>query len=152
MLNGKMSFDIQNVPARITYCNASTYSSPTFLMLFRGAKGLMQLKIDPSKKQIINKLLHETFPSLKCFDNEKLCVINPKTVANVHALIINGITIPFEGSINSRAHEHEGAMVEVYTKMKPDSFRSQLQTAFTNRLLRGHHGDFRAPAVAARQR
>jgi hypothetical protein len=66
--------------------------------------------------------LHETFPSLKCFDNEKLRVINPRTVTYIHALIINSISIVFEA---------EGAMVDVYSKMKPDSFTSQLQTVLT---------------------
>ena len=30
--------------------------------------------------------------------------------------------------MNTRALEHDGAMVEVYSKMKPDAFTSQLQT------------------------
>jgi hypothetical protein len=92
---------------------------------------MMQLKIDPSKNQTIKNLLHETFPSLKCFNNKKLCVMNPNIVAYFHALIINCITIPFKATINSLAHQHEDAMVEVYSKMKPDSFTSQLQTVLT---------------------
>ncbi len=87
----------------------------------------MNLKIDPSRNQTINNLLHETFPSIKCFNNEKLRVVNPKTVAYIHALIIDSISIVFDATINSRAHEHEGVMVEVYSKMKPDAFTLQLQ-------------------------
>ena len=83
---------------------------------------MMLLKIDPSKTQTITNLLHETFPAIKCLDNEQLPIMNPKTVAYIHALIIDCISITFEASINSRAHEHEGAMVAVYSKMKPDSF------------------------------
>ncbi len=37
----------------------------------------------------------------------------------------------FADSINSLALEHEGAMVDVYSKMKPDTFRLQLQTVLT---------------------
>ncbi len=33
--------------------------------------------------------------------------------------------------MNARAIEHEGAMVDVYSKMKPDSFTLQLQTIIT---------------------
>ena len=33
--------------------------------------------------------------------------------------------------MNTRALEHEGAMVEVYSKMKPDAFPSQLQNVLT---------------------
>ena len=92
---------------------------------------MLQFKIDPSRNQTINNLLHETFPSLKFLDNEKLRVINPRTVAYIHALIIDSIAIVFEASIDSQAHEHEGAMVDVYSKMNIDSFTSQLQTTLT---------------------
>jgi hypothetical protein len=100
---------------------------------------MLQLKIDPSKQQTIKNLLHETFPAIECYNNEKLHAINPKPelVAYIHALVINCILMAFEDSINSRALEHEGAMVDVYSKMKPDAFRLQLQTV----LLRGHQGD-----------
>jgi hypothetical protein len=33
--------------------------------------------------------------------------------------------------MNAQALEHEGAMVEVYSKMKPDTFTSQFQTVLT---------------------
>ena len=33
--------------------------------------------------------------------------------------------------MNTRALEHDGTMVEVYSKMKPDAFTSQLQTVLT---------------------
>ena len=44
---------------------------------------------------------------------------------------MNSTSIPFKDSINAQALEHENAMVDVYTKMKPDSFKSQLQAVLT---------------------
>jgi hypothetical protein len=48
---------------------------------------------------------------------------------------MNSISIPFEDSINTQALEHESAsriaMVDAYTKMKPDSFKSQRQAVLT---------------------
>jgi hypothetical protein len=44
---------------------------------------------------------------------------------------MNSISIPFEDSIDSQALEHESAMVDAYTKMNPDSFKSQLQAVLT---------------------
>ncbi len=44
---------------------------------------------------------------------------------------MNSISIPFEDSINAQALEHENTMVDVYTIMKPDSFKSQLQAVLT---------------------
>jgi hypothetical protein len=39
--------------------------------------------------------------------------------------------IPFENSINALALQWESAVVDVYTKMKPDSFKLQLQAVLT---------------------
>jgi hypothetical protein len=130
MLNGKQSFDIPNVPPEHVLVRFNVL----FAYLFEavsGGKGLMHLKIEPSKKQTICNLLQATFPAIKCYDFEELHVINPRIVAYIHALVIDSITTAFADSINSRALEHESAMVDVYSKMKPDGFRSQLQTVLT---------------------
>ena len=63
-----------------------------------GGKGMLNLKIDPSKQQTISNLLHETFPAIKCYGNEKLHVLNPNIIAYIHALVID---------VNSQALEHE---------------------------------------------
>ncbi len=57
--------------------------------------------------------------------------MNPKLVSYIHALVIDCISIVFKDSINTRALEPESVMVDAYTKMKPDSFQSQLQTILT---------------------
>ncbi len=46
---------------------------------------------------------------------------------------MDSILIPLEDSINAQAFQHESAMVDidVYTKMKPDSFKLQLQAVLT---------------------
>jgi hypothetical protein len=103
MLNGKTSFPIPNVPVDHKLVRFNVLFAYVFDAV-SGGKGMLNLKIDPSKQQTISNLLHETFPAIKCYDNEKLHVINPKTVAYIHALVIKCITIPFEASINSRAH------------------------------------------------
>ena len=94
MLNGKTSFDIPNVPEDHVLLRFNVLFTYVFDAVSSG-KGMMQLKIDPPKNQTIHNLLRETFPSLECFDNEKLCVINPKFVAYIHALVINSISILF---------------------------------------------------------
>jgi hypothetical protein len=130
MLNGKTSFPIPNVPEDHKLVRFNVLFAYVFDAV-SGAKGMLNLKIDPSKKQTISNLLHETFPAIKCFKNEKLHVINPKIIAYIHALIIDCISIPLSDSVNSRALEHEATMLEVYSKMTPDAFRTQLQTALT---------------------
>ena len=49
----------------------------------------------------------------------------------MNALIIDTILNPFGDNINAQALQHESTMVDVYTKMKPDSFKSQLQAVLT---------------------
>ncbi len=71
---------------------------------------MMQLKIKLSKNQTITSIMKVTFPATKCFDNEKLHLINHSTVAYIHALVFDSISILFEESINARALEHERAM------------------------------------------
>jgi len=132
MLNGKTSFDIPNVPADHVLLRFNVLFAYVFEAV-SGGKGMLQVKIDPSKNQTIYNLLHETFPTIECYDHEQLHVINPKLIAYIHALGIDCISMTFADSINSRALEHEGAMVDVYAKMMPDAFRvrSQLQTVLT---------------------
>ena len=130
ILNGKTSFDIPNVPPDHVLLLFNILFAFVFEVV-SGGKGMMLLKIDPSKTQTITNLLHETFPAIKCLHNEQLPILTPETVAYIHALIIDCISITFEDSINARALEHESAMVDAYTKMKPDSFKSQLQAVLT---------------------
>ncbi len=58
-------------------------------------------------------------------------MISPQTVAYIHALIIDSISISYEDSINVRQLQHESAVLDVYTKMTPDSFKTQLQAVPT---------------------
>ena len=105
MLNGKVSFYIPNVPPDCILLHFNVLFTYFFEAVSMG-KGMMNLKIEPSRNQTINNLLHKTFPSIKCFNNEKLCIVNPKTVAYIHALIIDSSSIVLDATLNSQAHEH----------------------------------------------
>ncbi len=48
-----------------------------------------------------------------------------KNIITPNALIIDPISIPFEDSIYAHEPQHQSAMVDVYTQMKPDSFKWQ---------------------------
>jgi hypothetical protein len=142
-VHAERSFETPNIPTDHVLLRFNVLFAYVFDAV-SGGKGMLQFKIDPSRNQTINNRLHETFLSLKCFDNETLRVINPRTVAYIHALIIDSIAIVFEASINSRAHEHEGAMVDVYSEMNSDSFTSQLQAT-----LRAYYEDIKGAQGAS---
>jgi hypothetical protein len=122
MLNGEPKFEILNVPEDAILLRYNELFSYFYEALSRG-KGMMQLQILPGKNQTIASVLHETFPVLKCFNNEKLALISPQTVAYIHALIIDSISIQFEETINALALEHESMMLDAYTEMETDSFK-----------------------------
>ena len=52
-------------------------------------------------------------------------------MAYIHALIIDCISLQSEDSINTRALQHERAMVHEYSKMKPEQFAKHLQSILT---------------------
>jgi len=129
MLDGKTVFEVPNVPetavlVRFNALFAYLYDAVT------NAKGMVNLRIDIARNQTIASVMNETFPEIKCFACEKLPVINPKLVAYIHALIIDCVSIPMDEHINALALQHEVSMW-VYSKMKPDSFRSQFQAVLT---------------------
>ncbi len=105
MLNGKKTIDISTVLADHKLLRFNILSTYVFDAV-SGDKGMLKLKIDPSKQQTIQNLMHETFPAIKCFDNEKLYVINPSLITYIHALVINCISMTFADRINSLALKH----------------------------------------------
>jgi hypothetical protein len=68
MINSRTLFDILNVLADATLLRYNILSAFVFEAVL-GGKGMMQLKIDPSKNQTITNLVLETFPAIKCFNN-----------------------------------------------------------------------------------
>ena len=90
----------------------------------------MQFQIHSAKNQTIARLLNENFPvlNLKRFDNEKLALISPQTVAYIDALIIDSISIGTKKSINALALDHKSSMLDAYdTEMPTDTSKLQLQ-------------------------
>ena len=141
MLNGKTRFTIQNIPEDAVLVRFN----PLFAYVYdavSGGKGMMQLKIDPAKTRTIANIAREHFPAIKCFDNEKLHLLNPRTIAYIHALMIDSISMLFEESINARALEHEKTMLDDYSSMNPDAFMSQLQAVLSTYFedIKGVHG------------
>ena len=130
MLNSTTKFEILNVPEEAILLRFNVLYAYVHEALSHG-KGLMLLKIMPGKNRTIASVLHETFLVLKCFDNKKLALISPKTVAYIHALMIDAISIQFKESINAQELDHESSILEAYTEMETNAFTSQLQAVLT---------------------
>ena len=105
MLDGKTQFIIPNIPGKAVLLRFNVLFAYLYDAV-SGGKGMMQLQVEPAKNQSIASVMHETFPTIKCFDNEKLHLLNPLIIAYIHALIIDSISILFKESINARALAH----------------------------------------------
>jgi hypothetical protein len=95
MLNGKTRFTVPNIPEDAVMLRFNPLFAYVFEAISRG-KGMLQLKIEPSKNRTIANIMREHFPAIKCFYNEKLHLLNPSTIAYIHALMIDSITILYE--------------------------------------------------------
>jgi hypothetical protein len=120
MLNYKTLFVIPNILENAVLLCSNVLVAYDFEAVSEG-KGMMQLKIEQSKNQTMSSIMHESFPAIKCFSNEKLHLLNLCTITYIHALDINSISILSKENINARAREHESTMFNVYSSMTPES-------------------------------
>ncbi len=96
MLNGKKSFDIPNVPPDHVLIRFNILFAYVFEAV-SGAKGIMQLKIDPSKHETINTLMHETFPAImtsRSFTSSTpslspTCILSSSTVSQLFSQTVS---------------------------------------------------------------
>ena len=94
----------------------------------------MNLQITQSKNKTVALLLSEKFPPLQITGaggSVQTTFVSVRTVAYIHALIIDCISLQSEDSINTRALQHERAMVYEYSKLKPEKFTKHLQSILT---------------------
>ena len=133
MLNGMTVFSIQNTPKDAQIVPFNVLFAYIYDAVVSG-KGMFNLQITPSKNKTVALLLTEKFPPLKTtgaggsVETAFVCV---KTVAYIHALVIDCISLQSEDSINTRALQHERAMVHEYSKLKPALFTKHLQSVLT---------------------
>ena len=133
MLNGTTVFSIPNIPKDAPIVPFNVLFAYIYDAVVSG-KGMFNLQITPSKNKTVALLLTEKFPPLKTTGaggSVETAFVSVKTVAYIHALIIDCISLQSEDSINTRALQHERAMVHEYSKLKPALFTLHLQSVLT---------------------
>ena len=133
MLNGTTVFYIPNIPKDAPIVPFNVLFAYIYDAVVSG-KGMFNLQITPSKNKTVALLLTEKFPPLKTAGaggSVETAFVSVKTVAYIHALVIDCISLQSEDSINTRALQHERAMVHEYSKLKPALFTKHLQSVLT---------------------
>ena len=133
MLNGTTVFSIPNIPKDAPIVPFNVLFAYIYDAVVSG-KGMFNLQITPSKNKTVALLLTEKFPPLKTTGaggSVETAFVSVKTVAYIHALVIDCISLQSEDSINTRALQHERAMVHEYSKLKPALFTKHLQSVLT---------------------
>jgi hypothetical protein len=130
LLDGNTKVDIPKIPKDADLVHFNPLFAHMFDAVSKG-KGMTNSQIVPGKSMTIANLLDQTFPRIKCFDNAETPFISPHTVAYIHTLSIDCLSLQNEDSSNARALQHEGAMLNAYSKMTSDKFKKQLQAVLT---------------------
>ena len=87
-------------------------------------------EINPVKTVTIETLVNGSFPAIKATDDQALPFLGPRTVAYIHALIVDTVTVLQTESPNAKALRNEAMLRQELEKMKPDVMRKQLQRCF----------------------
>ena len=96
------------------------------------SQGMMLLEISPSKDLTIIALLGSEFPAIKATNDLPTPVITPRTVAYIHALIIDTVSYSFSETTYARALRTENMARKELASMPLVDFRSELRIAMTS--------------------
>jgi hypothetical protein len=89
----------------------------------------MQLcEINPAKHRTIAALLDATFPPIASTGNVPTPYVTPRTIAYIHALIVDSITLHPSTTLRERALLNENMVLDVLNEMSPQAFREDLFT------------------------
>ena len=96
------------------------------------SQAMMLLEICPSKDLTIVGLLESEFPAIKATNDLPTPVITPRTVAYIHALIIDTVTYSLSETTYARALQTENMARKELASMPLVDFRAELRIAMTS--------------------
>ena len=90
------------------------------------SQAMQRFHINPSKNRTIAALMDASFLPIKATDNIKTPYVTPRTIAYVHALIVDSISLHHADALNELAIENEDMVLGVRNEVSPDAFREEL--------------------------
>ncbi len=97
------------------------------------------MQIIPGKNRTIHLLLESEFPPLKSTDNKPTPYVTPKTIAYIHGLICDSITLFHSDACNARALRNVIMILEVLEEQEPAVFRQDTLVHYYEE-IQGMHG------------
>ena len=100
LIDGKMSVPppiIDTTDQKLVHHNL--LMAHLFIALTK-APAMQRLKIVPAKNRTIAALMDATFPPIKSFGNIATPYVTPKTIAYIHALIVDSISLHCSDALN----------------------------------------------------
>ena len=88
-------------------------------------------EINPSKLLTITSLSDSTFPAIQSTDNKPTPFVSPRTVAYIHALLIDTVSAHHSDSPYAQALQNETLVREELQKLDPVEFRNDLCACLT---------------------
>jgi hypothetical protein len=98
------------------------------------APAIQRCEINPAKNRTIAALLDATFLPITSTGNIPTPYITPRTIAYIHALIVDSITLHASTPFRERALLNENMLLDVLDLMSPEDFHEE---SFT--VLNKHH-------------
>jgi hypothetical protein len=83
------------------------------------APAMQRYEINPAKHCTIAALLDTTFPPISSTGNIPTPYITPRTIAYIHALIVDSITLHPSTTLRERALLNENILLDVLNEMRP---------------------------------
>ena len=101
------------------------------LKALAGSQGMSSLDINPSKGLTINGLLDAKFPAIKSTNNKRTPHLTIRTVAYIHALVIDTVSLHHSETPNQRALRTEQLIIDEHREVNPALWRAEILDCLT---------------------
>ena len=91
-----------------------------------GSQSMSAFEINPCKHLTVSALIDGSFPAKASTDNKPTPMVTSKTAGNIHALIIDTVTVNNSESPYARAIRNEQMICQELESIEPEAFRTEM--------------------------
>ena len=125
MVDGKLPISVPIIPEDHNLVHFNVLFAHLFNVLSK-CQAMGMYEINPSKHLTINALVEGSFPAINATDGKPTPFVGPRTVAYIHALIVDTVTILQSHAPNTRALRNETMVHQELQNMDPVTFQKEL--------------------------
>jgi hypothetical protein len=127
VIDGKMQVSPPSISQAQQLVHHNLLLAHLFVALTR-APAMQRCEINPAKHRTITALLDATFPPIASTGDVPTPYVTPRTIAYIHALIVDSITLHPSTTMRERALLNETMVLDVLNTMSPQAFHKELFT------------------------